>query len=216
MSEQKIFEAISKVMADVGAVGKNDKNPQQGYKYRSIDKVMNALNPALIKHNVFVTPEVLEQTREERNTSKGGVLIYSVCKVKYTFYTTDGSSVTAIVIGEAMDSGDKATNKAMSAAFKYACFQTFCIPTEEMIDTERDSHGGTIENPEISPKDKDLIPHGEPVTMERLEKLLAELERTGVPEQKIMDAYKLKDLRDLTEAQYISAMNRLEKTADKK
>lgn len=135
----KIYEVISAVMEDCGAVGKDSMNPQQHYKYRGIDAVMNALNPAMRKHKLFVAPEVLEQTREERQTSKGGLLIYSIVKVKYTFWTTDGSSVSATVIGEGMDSGDKATNKAMSAAFKYALFQVFCIPTEEMKDSEIDS-----------------------------------------------------------------------------
>ena len=134
-----IFESINAVMRDCGFIGKDSVNPVQKYKFRGIDAVMNALNPALIKNKVFVVPDVLEQTREERETAKGGLLIYSVVKVRYTFYAEDGSSVSACVVGEGMDSGDKATNKAMSAAFKYACFQTFCIPTEEMKDSEDDS-----------------------------------------------------------------------------
>ena len=70
-------------------------------------------------------------------SQKGGTLIYSICRIKYTFYAEDGSNVSAVVIGEGMDSGDKATNKAMSIAFKYACFQVFCIPTEEMKDKNK-------------------------------------------------------------------------------
>ena len=130
--KMNIFESINMVMAEVGAVGKTSKNQQQGFMYRGIDAVMNALNPALVKYKVFVVPEVLEQTREERTNAKGTTLLYSLIKVKFTFYAEDGSSVSATVIGEGMDSGDKATNKAMSIAFKYACFQVFCIPTEEM------------------------------------------------------------------------------------
>lgn len=139
MSEGKIYAAISAVMSDVGAVGKNDKNDFDKYKYRGIDAVMNALSPAMVKNHVFVIPQVIESSREDRESAKGGQLIYSIVKVKYTFYTDDGSSVEAVVIGEAMDRSDKSTNKAMSAAFKYACFQTFCIPTDEMKDSEADS-----------------------------------------------------------------------------
>ena len=140
MEKQMIYEAITNVMAEIGAVGKDSKNTQQGFKYRGIDAVMNALSPALIKNKVFVVPEILEQSREERLSSKGGNLIYSICKVRYTFFTTDGSYIQATVIGEGMDSGDKATNKAMSIAFKYACFQVFCIPTEEMVDPDSECH----------------------------------------------------------------------------
>ena len=140
-----IHTAINGIMSDIGAIGKDRKNQQQGFMYRGVDEVMNALQPALVKHKVYVVPEVLEQTREERQTAKGGLLLYSILKVRFTFYADDGSSVSATVIGEGMDSGDKASNKAMSIAFKYACFQVFCIPTEEMSDPDGES-------PEVAPK----------------------------------------------------------------
>lgn len=139
-----IYGAINAIMAEVGAVGKDKKNAQQGFMYRGIDDVMNALQPALVKHGVFVSPEILESTREERVSKQGSNLIYSVCKIKYTFFATDGTSVSATVIGEGMDSGDKATNKAMSIAFKYACFQVFCIPTEEMKDPDSETPPASV------------------------------------------------------------------------
>jgi hypothetical protein len=132
----KIYAAISGVMAEIGAIGKEKKNLQQGFMYRGIDDVMNALQPLLVKHGVFVVPEVLEQTREERVSAKGNTLLYSICKIRYTFFAADGSNVVAVTVGEGMDSGDKATNKAMAIALKYACFQVFCIPTEEMGDPD--------------------------------------------------------------------------------
>lgn len=144
---KNIFETISAVMGEIGAVGKDSKNQQQGFMFRGIDAVMNAISPALIKHHLFIVPEILEQTREERTNSKGTLLIYSICKVKYTFFAEDGSNISAVVIGEGMDTGDKATNKAMSIAFKYACFQVFCIPTEEMVDPDAECH-------EVKPKGK--------------------------------------------------------------
>ena len=131
-----IYESISNALADIGAVGKTKWNDQQKFKFRGIDDVMNSLHPVLEKNKIFVVPEVLEQIREDRVSGKGNPLIYSICKIKYTFYAEDGTFVTAVVIGEGMDSGDKATNKAMSIAFKYALFQIFCIPTEEMVDPD--------------------------------------------------------------------------------
>lgn len=147
MAEAKIYSAICGVMEDVGAVKKTDENTFDHYKYRGIDAVMNALQPAMVKHHIFVIPQVLEQVREDRLSRKGEPMIYSVTKVQYRFTADDGSYVEAVVIGEAMDRGDKSMNKAMSAAFKYACFQTFCIPTEEMIDSE-------TESPEIAPTEE--------------------------------------------------------------
>lgn len=136
----KIYQAIPAIMGELDAVGKNKRNAQQGFMYRGVDDVMNAINPALVKNKVFIVPEILDQLREERQSNKGNNLIYSICRIRFKFFAEDGSSVEAVTIGEGMDSGDKATNKAMAVAFKYACFQIFCIPTEEMKDPDADSH----------------------------------------------------------------------------
>lgn len=134
-----IYQSINEIMKEVEAIGKNKENTSQHFKFRGIDDVMNAIHPLLAKHKVFVVPEVLKREREERQTSKGGNLIYSICDIKFKFYAEDGSSVEAITTGEGMDSGDKATNKAMAIAFKYALFQVFCIPTEEMKDPDSET-----------------------------------------------------------------------------
>ena len=209
-----IFESINAVMKDCGFIAKDSKNQQQNYKFRGIDAVMNALNPALIKNKVFVVPEVLEQSREERTTSKGGLLIYSVVKVKYKFYAEDGSCVEACVVGEGMDSGDKATNKAMSAAFKYACFQTFCIPTEEMKDSEDDSpepapkqHRTAQKTQETQPAASDDAPIGKTKVLA----LKAKAESDGVPEDLILKLYKVKSLADLTEVKHTNIIQNWDK-----
>lgn len=131
-----IYESITNIMQESIAIGKEKLNKQQGFKYRGIDDVMNTFYPLLSKHKVFIVPEVLGQQREERTTAKGGNLIYSIMKIKYTFYAEDGTSVSAVVVGEGMDSADKSSNKAMAVGMKYAMFQVFCIPTEEMPDSD--------------------------------------------------------------------------------
>lgn len=145
MAEQKIFGLVGQAMREIGAIGKESRNQQQGFMYRGIDAVMNALNPVMAKLGLFLCPEVLEQTREERVNKNGTTLLYSILKMKYTLYAPDGSNVSCVVIGEGMDSGDKASNKAMSVAYKYACFELFCIPTEEMVDPDSEVH-------EVQPK----------------------------------------------------------------
>jgi len=134
-----IHELIPKVMADVEFIGKDRKNVSQGYSFRGVDDIYNALHQTLSKHGVFCVPTVVDLKREERTSSKGSVLIYTVLTIKYTFYAPDGSNFEAVVIGEGMDSGDKSGNKAMSGAQKYALLQVFCIPTEEPKDSENDS-----------------------------------------------------------------------------
>lgn len=191
-----IYESISSVMNDVGAIGKNTKNTQQGFMFRGIDAVMNALQPALIKNHIFVVPEVLEQTREERQSAKGGNLIYSIIKTKYTFYAEDGSNVSAVVIGEGMDTGDKATNKALSIAFKYACFQVFCIPTEEMKDPDSECH-------EVAPRTLKQQKVDEvaqkTISDTKVKALLKKCEEDGVNPEVVCEKCNVKDLSELNE-----------------
>lgn len=139
MEEKRIYKAIVDIMGDMGAISKDKRNQQQGFMYRGVDDVMNVLQPLLKKHGVFVVPEVVEHTREERTTKSGGNLIYSIMKIRHHFIATDGSEVVSTTIGEGMDSADKSSNKALAIAFKYACFQVFCIPTEEMPDPDNET-----------------------------------------------------------------------------
>lgn len=198
MAEKKnIFETINAVMEEIGAVGKNSRNEKQKYMYRGVDDVMNALNPAFTKHKLFMVPEVVSQKREERQTANEKNLIHSVLSVKYTFYAEDGSSIYTIVPGEGMDSGDKASNKAMSAAFKYACFQTFCIPTEEIQDP-----------------DAETPPPSTPVyaTDQMRDTFLAECKRIGKPAKVILKIIGAPSLAELTVKQFETAMMNFKKT----
>lgn len=139
----KVYAAIAAVMSDVSkeGVGKTRRNQQQGYNFRGIDDVYNALAPSLAKHKLIVLPRVLSRELVERQTAKGGVLFYVTVEVEFDFVSgEDGSRHVAKTYGEAMDSADKATNKAMSAAFKYVAMQTFCIPTEGDNDADAVTH----------------------------------------------------------------------------
>ena len=140
METKLIYTAINAAMKQVGHIGKEKKNVQQNFMFRGIDQVMNTMKSVLEDNGIFIVPEVIDTQREERTTKSGGTLIYTVHKIKYHFIATDGSEVCATVIGEGMDSADKSSNKAMAVAFKYACFQVFCIPTEEMAKDDPDAY----------------------------------------------------------------------------
>lgn len=152
MSVYKAISAVAKEMAEKG-ISKDRKNVQQGFQFRGIDQVYNALAPVLAKHGLVILPRITERTVTERTTQKGGVLFYVVVKAEFDFVATeDGSKHTVMTYGEAMDSGDKATNKAMSIAYKYAAFQAFCIPTEETAaDPDAEVH-------HVSPEQKSNAP----------------------------------------------------------
>lgn len=206
--EGKIYQAIVSIMENVGAIGKDKKNEQQKFMYRGIDDVMNALNPAFIKYKVFMAPQVLDHHREDRISAQGKPLIYSVCTMKYTVYADDGSFVEAITIGEAMDSGDKSMNKAMAIAFKYVCFQLFCIPTEEMTDPDAECH-------ELANKRPQSKPEQQHINKKQIDELLAECDRIGKTEKAICALYKIGKFADMDLKQYQDAMKNFKVTPDK-
>lgn len=144
MESKKVYAAISAVAKEMASTGisKDRVNKVQGFNFRGIDQVYNALAPALVNHGLLILPRITERTVTERATKQGGALFYVVVKAEFDFVSTeDGSMHTVTTYGEAMDSGDKATNKAMSIAYKYAAFQAFCIPTEETaIDADAEVH----------------------------------------------------------------------------
>jgi hypothetical protein len=126
-----IFKQICAVMADIDAIGKNQINQQQKFKFRGIDDVYNSLHAILAKHQIFTVPTVLTEEFKEETAKSGSKCTRAILKMKYTFYAIDGSSIEGVVIGEALDYGDKAANKAMAIAHKYFLMQTFIIPTED-------------------------------------------------------------------------------------
>lgn len=148
-----IFGLIQQAMGKIGAIGKDSSATNQSgktmYKFRGIDAVYNALNPVMSELGLFICPEILEQTREERETANHSRLVYTILTVKYTMYAPDGSNISMTVVGEGMDSGDKSANKAMSVALKYAMFQLFMIPTEEMSDPDAEVHDDVL--PKFTP-----------------------------------------------------------------
>lgn len=144
----KVYKAISEVSGEMLAgIAKDRKNQQQGFMFRGIDAVYNALAPALVKHGLLILPRITSRTVTDRATKSGGALFYVVVEAEFDFVSTeDGSKHTVKTYGEAMDSGDKATNKAMSIAYKYAAFQAFCIPTEDTaIDADATAHNVALQ-----------------------------------------------------------------------
>ena len=134
-----IYGSMATILSKVGAIGKDQKNAAQNFKYRGIDDVYNAINPILAANQVFMTSEILEKTRQERTNKNGTVLAFTCLRMRYTFWAPDGSHVSTEVEGEGMDSGDKSSNKAMAVAHKYALLQAFCVPTQ-MDDPDAESH----------------------------------------------------------------------------
>ena len=134
--QQSICQKIAAILKDTKAIAKSEKNQQQGFRFRGIDNVMNELHDLFARHEVFILQEVTGFTTENRPTKSGGTNTFTRATVRFRYMTTDGSYVETVNVGEAMDSGDKGMNKAMSIALKYSLLQMFLIPTEEQKDPD--------------------------------------------------------------------------------
>lgn len=216
MSDQKtphVFAAISAVTADLAKIGiaKARKNTQQGYKFRGIDDVYNALAPLLSQHKLLILPQALERTTSTAQTKGGGTLYFVVLKVQFAFISAvDGSSFAVVQYAEGMDSADKATNKASSAAYKYAVIQAFAIPVEGTPDadaeTPTDDDGERPAPAQHDPDDFEEVSAPGTTTVRDAAKLRAQMAAVGISEKKILKYFEIKSLEQVSEEQ-LAALN---------
>ena len=138
----RVYGAIAAVMSEISSTGvaKARENRQQGYVFRGIDDMYNALSGPLSRANLVIIPRVISRDCQERQSAKGTPIFVVTVHVEFDIVSADdGSKHTAMTYGEAMDSADKATNKAMSAAWKYMAMELFCIPTDGDNDADADT-----------------------------------------------------------------------------
>ena len=140
MSETKaesIYAKLGRVMQSIKAIGKNQTNVQQNFKFRGIDDFMNELHDHLADAGIIIIPSETEHLQEQFTTKNGTAQFRTRLHMKFTFVSTDdGSSITADGWGEAADSGDKGYNKCKSIALKYVLMQMFLVPTKDLTDPD--------------------------------------------------------------------------------
>jgi len=198
----KVFKAINAVQADIAKIGisKAQENKFDNYKFRGIDDVYNALAPIIAKNGLVILPELFGQEISERQTAKGGAVFYCRISMRYHLHCIeDDSHAVVTVMGEAMDRGDKAINKAMSSAYKNFAFQTFVIPTEGDNDTENQTH-------EVVPTITPVRAAAAEVPAEEMEFLRAMAADIVAlcEEGKIQDALKFMDAQNLDSDQKVA------------
>ena len=192
----KVYQAIAQVQAAIAknGIAKLRRNAQQGYPFRGIDDVYNELSPHLSAAGLCILPRVISREVVERQSTKGGALFYVTVAVEFDLVCAeDGSKHTVKTYGEAMDSADKATNKAMSAAYKYMAMEVFCIPTEG----DNDADAST---PEVSSK----------ITAKQLAELTALIDDVGANTEKFLGFLKVDALENLPAVEFDKAKKALE------
>lgn len=207
-----VFQAIAEVQGELAKVGiaKNRRNSQgSGYNFRGIDDVYAALSPLLSAHKLVVVPRVTQRECIERSSKNGGALFYVTVHAEFDFISAiDGSIHTAATFGEAMDSGDKATNKAMSAAYKYAAFMTFAIPTEGDNDADETTH-------EVASR-QSAAPQIAMISADQRLQIADLSQKAKVPLNQILGKAKVDDLAQLTEAAAEQVIKKLKLTLDQR
>ena len=213
-----VYAAIAAFMCQMSKEGisKQRRSGDGGgpkFAFRGIDDVYNALAPVLAANQLMMLPRMLSRFQEERQTRNGGVMFYTTVEAEFDIVSgVDGSRHTVRTFGEAMDSSDKSTNKAMSAAFKYAAMQAFCIPTEGDNDADASTHEvqavakqeRRTERQADAPKDDDgLMPDAEWANLSNL------LRAANVPASDLIAEYGVRNLRHINMDQYANAIERL-------
>ena len=135
-----IHQLMPLAAAEVGAISKDKQTTgSSSFAFRGIDDLMNALHPILAEHGITIAPAYRFLERYDRSTRSGGIMEFVIIEGTFSFSGPDGDEILVKTIGQASDTADKAINKAMSAALKYALIQTFTVPTADISDSDADS-----------------------------------------------------------------------------
>lgn len=201
-TKMSVYKAINKVQADLAKSGisKDRKNSQgSGYQFRGIDDIYNVVSPLLSQHGLCILPRVISRECIERQSKAGGALFYTTVEVEFDFVCAeDGSKHIVKTFGEAMDTSDKSTNKAMSAAYKYACLQAFAIPTEGDNDADAATH-------EVAAAFKPIAT----ITMDQVQEIQDLAADAGVEVEKICAGCKVESLNKIPVTMFASVIKKL-------
>lgn len=184
----EIVAAYGKLLEAIGVIGKESKNAHFGYQFRGIDAIQNHLQPALIKAGLLMWVQF-----SEPQISVNGKSTRVIVRVNVGLKASDGSSVEFVAYGEGLDTGDKATMKAQSVAFREAISKGLAIPfqsIESEADPETDKEAAKPAKAKASNENKSDKPAmsaavakefmrqiGEAPTQDALDEIVAELNK---------------------------------------
>nr|DAM53801.1 MAG TPA: ERF superfamily protein [Caudoviricetes sp.] len=142
-----LYQKLAKITGEIGVIAKDGNNQQQKYKYIEYETIAGKFRELFSKYGVVLIPSMVEQERSAITTSRGSSGVSTVCHFEFTVVNADKPDDRFVVKwqGEAADYGDKATNKAATAAVKYYLMRQFNISSKG--DEDPDS-----QTPEVAQK----------------------------------------------------------------
>ncbi len=157
---------MAKISGELGAIPKTrPPGSTVSYAFRSIDDVMNALNPLLSREGIIVLSKVIDR-KLIPVTSKSGTMGY-LADVIYELTFDDGTETKSTQEWSiAVDYGDKSATQAMSMAYKYALIRVFVVTTKDLIANDADNRA--VEMPE------------QPTENQLKEVFMSELKKAGI------------------------------------
>jgi hypothetical protein len=135
-----------RVRMEIGHVGKNDEFKENNsarvkYNFRGIDRVLNAFGPASLRHGVSVLPVNVNASYRDTKSSGGSAMRECTVLVTYRIYGPMGDFIEIQSAGEALDTFDKGTPKALSTALRSLLLLGGLLPTDdpdpELMNIER-------------------------------------------------------------------------------
>jgi hypothetical protein len=150
---KNLYQKLLSITEEIGKIDKTGKNTMQGYSFIEQAKVVAEVRVQLAKHGVMIIPEIAERSLERynvtRSNGKAGTDIHVQVKSRYTLVNADNPDERMICewdAGEAIDSGDKATNKAVTASDKSFKMKLFNISDQD----DPDAHSPAAAAKEVS------------------------------------------------------------------
>lgn len=218
-----IYEKLTLIQNELKAP-KNSYNSFGKYKYRSCEDILEGLKPVLKKNKatLFISDSI----------EMIGERVY--VKAEATLIDCENQAECISNTAYARESDDKkgmdasqVTGATSSYARKYALNGLFLIDDTKDADTDeyqnqqnKPSKNSKKSEEQLNKKmaesvDQSQVPNGTGMTAERIAKLQAEMDRTGVALSIILGTAKVKAVEEMSEETYLAIMHKLEKTKDK-
>ena len=116
-----LTNSLAEIMADIKPMFKSEQagSGSYGYKFVSVNSMLDIARPKFAEHGIIFYGDVETIDRNYSNTRNGNEQVTVYLHVRW-FLSNGTDEISFRTIGEAADTGDKATNKAYTAAQKQA------------------------------------------------------------------------------------------------
>ena len=201
VKEMNIYEKLSAITAEIGVVEKNlnvKVNSNSSYKAVSERDVLDAVKPIEQKYRVYSYPanrkivdcDVLTKETEYNGTITRTNTLFMRVETVYRFVNIDKPDqfIETTVYGDGLDTGDKASGKAMTYADKYALMKAYKLSTGDDPDKEASPEHGYEKKAEPKATTKQIALVEDLYTDEEIERICKKAKITKIEDLTVAQA----------------------------